>query len=156
MSKASPDRRARLPGRPALDWLAHHPQGARMLQTARELLAIQSALAAVLPPALARHMRVARVDGPQITVVVPGPAHAARLRQLTAGAAEHLNTAGWPIHRILIRIDAAMGRGATQTAIREAEPLGEAALRSFEALGREVAPGPLADAIGRLLRHHRG
>ena len=126
-----------------------------MMRTARELLAIQAVLAGTLPPALARQIRVARIDGPQITVMVPGPAHAARLRQLTEAAALRIQDAGWPVERIIVRIDAAMGRTWTQKPRREAQPLGEDPLRSFEDLGRQVAPGPLADAIGRLLRHHR-
>ena len=152
---ATPPRRNRSSGTAALEWLDRNPQGAHMMRTARELLAIQAVLAGTLPPALARQIRVARIDGPQITVMVPGPAHAARLRQLTEAAALRIQDAGWPVERIIVRIDAAMGRTWTQKPRREAQPLGEDALRSFEDLGRQVAPGPLADAIGRLLRHHR-
>lgn len=152
---ATPPRRQRSSGTPALEWLDRHPQGAQLMRTARELLAIQAVLAGTLPAALARRIRVARIDGPQITVMVPGPAHAARLRQSTEAAAARLRDAGWPVERIVVRIDAAMGRTWTEKPHREAEPLGEGALRSFEDLGRRVAPGPLADAIGRLLRHHR-
>ncbi|MHA3903831.1 DciA family protein [Castellaniella sp. WN] len=155
MSMATPPRRNRSSGTPALEWLDRHPQGAHMMRTARELLAIQAVLAGTLPPALARRIRVARIDGLQITVMVPGPAHAARLRQLTEAAAGRIREAGWPVERIVVRIDAAMDRTWTQKPGREAEPLGESALRSFEDLERRVAPGPLADAIGRLLRHHR-
>ncbi|MFV0282607.1 MAG: DciA family protein [Castellaniella sp.] len=126
-----------------------------MMRTVRELLAIQAVLAGALPPALAHQTRVAKKDGPQITVMVPGPAHAARLRQLTEAAARRIRDAGWPVERIVVRIDAAMGRTETEKSRREAEPLGENALRSFKDLERQVAPGPLADAIGRLLRHHR-
>lgn len=90
-----------------------------------------------------------------MTVMVPGPAHAARLRQMTAEAVRHLQAAGWPVEDIVVRIDAAMGRTWTQKPHREAEPLGEKALQSFEDLQHRVRPGPLADAIDRLLRHHR-
>ena len=152
---AIPPRRNRSSGTPALAWLDRHPQGAQMMRTARELLDVQAVLAGTLPPALARHVRVARIDGPQITVMVPGPAHAARLRQMTGAAAERIREAGWPVEHIVVRIDAAMGRTWTQKPHREAEPLGENALQSFEDLGRQIAPGPLADAISRLLRHHR-
>ncbi|MGA0583880.1 MAG: DciA family protein [Castellaniella sp.] len=155
MSMAMPPRRNRSSGTPALEWLDRTPQGALMMRTARELLAIQAVLAGTLPPALARRIRVARIDGPQITVMVPGPAHAARLRQTTEAAARRIRDAGWPVERIVVQIDAAMDRTWTQKPRREAQPLGEGALRSFEDLKRQVAPGPLADAIGRLLRHHR-
>ncbi|MGB7482672.1 DciA family protein [Castellaniella ginsengisoli] len=155
MSMTTPPRRNRSAGAPVLEWLDRHPQGSHMMHTARELLAVQAVLAGTLPPALARRIQVARIDGPKITVMVPGPAHAARLRQLTEAAARRIRDAGWPVEQIVVRIDAAMGRTWTEKPRREAEPLGENALRSFEDLGRQVAPGPLADAIGRLLRHHR-
>ena len=152
---APSSRRNRSTGTPPLEWLDRHPEGAHLMQTVRELLQIQAVLAGTLPAALARQIRVARIDGPQIIVMVPGPAHAARLRQLTEAAAARIRDAGWPVERIVVRIDAGMGRTWTQKPRREAEPLGANALESFEDLGRHVAPGPLADAIGRLLRHHR-
>lgn len=155
MSKVSSVRRSRQPGTAALDWLDHHPGGAQLLRTAREFLAIEAALATALPPTLARHVRVARWDGPEITAMVPGPAHASRLRQLTTAAAARLQEAGWPVTRIVVRVDAGLGRQWTQRPVRETRPLDAQALESFEDLGRQVAPGPLADAISRLLRHHR-
>ncbi|MFT0534231.1 DciA family protein [Castellaniella hirudinis] len=139
----------------AADWLDHHPQGAGLVQAAHRLLAAQAALAAKLPPALKPWVRVARMDGQQMTVVVPGPAHAARLRQLTPQAARHLQDAGWPVETIVVRIDAAMGRNVTQKPQRLAQPLDAQALQAFEALGREIGPGPLAQAIDTLLRRHR-
>lgn len=142
-------------GVPALSWLNHHPQGAHLLQTAHELLALQKALARILPPALGRRIQVARVNGQEITVMVPSPAHAARLRQLTDGTARQLREAGWPIDHIVVRIDAAMGHDRTQKPIRETQPLNEQALQSFEHLQQQLSPSPLADAITRLLQHHR-
>lgn len=154
MSSAS-HHRSHSPGVSALNWLSHHPQGARLLQTAHELLALQGVLARILPPALGRRIQVARVDGQQITVMVPSPAHAARLRQLTDGTARQLRDAGWPIDAIVVRIDAAMGLDGTQKPARETQPLNEQALQSFESLQQQLSPGPLADAVARLLQHHR-
>ncbi|WP_320347139.1 DciA family protein [Castellaniella sp.] len=152
---ATPPRRDRSSGTPAHEWLGRSPQGAHMMRTAHELLAVQAVLAGTLPPSLARQVRVARIDGPRIVVMVPGPAHAARLRQTTEAAARRIRDAGWPVEHIVVRIDAAMGRVWTKKPQRMVQPLGETALQSFEGLQRQVAPGPLADAIGRLLRHHR-
>jgi hypothetical protein len=154
MSSAS-HHRSRSSGIPALNWLSHHPQGSRLLRTAHELLALQAALARILPPALGRRIRVARMDGHQITIMVPGPAHAARLRQLTDDAARKLREAGWPVDTIVVRIDAAPGLDETRKPLRETQPLNEQALQSFEDLQQQLAPSPLADAIAKLLRHHR-
>lgn len=147
--------RSRSIGVPVLDWLGHHPQGAQLMQTARELLAIQQSLATHLPPALQRQAKVARIDGQAITVMVPGPAHAARLRQMTSQAASHLRDAGWAIDTIVVRIDASMGRNVTQKPLRETPPMNTQALQAFEALSHSLAPSPLADAVSRLLKHHR-
>lgn len=138
-----------------MEWLGHHTAGAQLLQTAHELLALEAVLADTLPPALARHVRVAHRDGPAVTVIVPGAAYAARLRQMTAATALRFREAGWPVTHIVVRIDARKKPVRTKEAHREIEPLGDQALRSFETLGQQVAPGPLADAINRLLRHHR-
>lgn len=156
MSKSLPDRRSHQAGVPVLDWLHRNPQGMRILQTAHELLALEATLAHVLPTALARGIRVAQVEGPVVTIMVPGAAHAARLRQLAQSAATRLQEAGWPIERIVVRIDARSDATPTQTPNRETRPLNTQALEAFEALGQKVAPGPLAEAISRLLLHHRG
>jgi len=156
MSKTAPVQRSRQSGVPALDWLGRHPRGSDLLQTAHELLALQAVLAGTLAPALGRRIRAAQREGPVLTVVVPGAAHAARLRQMTAAMIRRLQQAGWPIEQIVVRIDARPDVNRTQQPIREIQPLGTEALRSFEALGGQVAPGPLADAIRRLIIHHKG
>lgn len=155
MSKSGYFPRSRRAGVQALDWLDHHPQGSGLLRTAHELLALQAVLAGALPAALARRIQVAQRNGTELTVMVPGPAHAARLRQMIPAIAHRLRQAGWPIERIVVRIDARTAVGGAQKPLRETQPLGLEALRSFETLGSQVAPGPLADAIRRLLSHHK-
>ncbi|MGB3741851.1 MAG: DciA family protein [Castellaniella sp.] len=154
MSQAS-RHRSHAPGAPALSWLQANPQGAHLLQTAHTLMALQSALRATLPLALQRRAQVARIEGQQLTVLVPGPAYAARLRQLTHQVASQLQQQGWPVETIVVRIDAAMGQAGTQKPLRETRPLDEQALHCFETLAKDLSPGPLSDAVSRLLRHHR-
>ncbi|MER1968853.1 DciA family protein [Castellaniella sp. GW247-6E4] len=138
-----------------LDWIAADQRGAGILDVARHLMAAEALLAQVLPPGLARYCKAALIDRQRLTISVPSPAHAARLRQLAPTAAAHLRAAGWPVEDIVVRIDAGLARLTTKQPLRQAEGLGEHALDSFEALRRSLRPGPLADAIGRLLRHHR-
>lgn len=154
MFKMSPPRRSRQAGVPALDWLDHSTSGVRLLDQAHELLALEGVLAGTLPANLARQVRVAHKDGPTLTVMVPGAAHAARLRQMLPATARRLQAAGWPIEQIIVRIDARGPLPRTEKPLREIQPLGPQALQSFKTLGQTVAPGPLADAIQRLLRHH--
>jgi hypothetical protein len=154
MSKTSSSRRSAQPGVQALDWLGRNPRGSDLLHAAHDLLALESALAGTLPAALARRVCAAQLDGALLTVMVPGAAHAARLRQMLPAAVQRLRDAGWPVERIVVRIDARGPLPGTEKPLREIQPLGPQALRSFERLGREVAPGPLADAIQRLLSRH--
>uniref|UniRef100_UPI003341CAFB DciA family protein n=1 Tax=Castellaniella defragrans TaxID=75697 RepID=UPI003341CAFB len=142
-------------GTPLLDWIAGDQRGAGILDTARRLMAAETLLAQALPPGLARHCKAALFDRQRLTVSVPSPAHAARLRQLAPSVTDHLRGAGWPIEDIVVRIDATLGRSATKPPLRQAEVLDDGALESFEALRQALQPGPLADAVSRLLRHHR-
>jgi hypothetical protein len=73
---------------------------------------------------------------------------------MTPAIAQRLQQSGWTIEQIVVRIDARAAVGEAQKPLRETQPLGPEALRSFETLGSQVAPGPLADAIRRLLSHH--
>lgn len=147
--------RASASGTPLLDWMAGDQRGAGLLDTARRLMAAEALLAQVLPAGLARNCKAALIDRQRLTVSVPSPAHAARLRQLAPSVAAHLRAAGWRIEDIVVRIDAGLGRTAIKQALRQAEGLDETALDSFEALRRSLRPGPLADAVGRLLHRHR-
>ncbi|HUH40007.1 MAG TPA: DciA family protein [Castellaniella sp.] len=142
-------------GTPLLDWMAGDQQAAGILQTAQRLLAIEAVMARVLPAGLGRCSKAALTDRQGLTVSVPSPAHAARLRQLAPTLANELRAAGWPIEDIVIRIDAGLVALRTKPALRQTEGLGPQALASFESLQRSLRPGPLADAVARLLRHHR-
>jgi len=156
MSKTSSFRRSRQSGVQALDWLDRHPGGSNLLLTAHELLEMEATVAGTLPPGLARRVRAAHRDGPVLTLMVPGAAHAARLRQVLPATIDRLQAAGWPIERIVVRIDARGPLPVAEKPLREIQPLGPGALESFETLERAVTPGPLADAIRRLLDHHKG
>lgn len=138
----------------ALDWLGQDTAPASVLATARHLLAIEAELASALPPALGRQCKVARLDGQRLTLAVPGPAHAAKLRQLTPSVLGKLSARGWNISEIGIRVQAGLMSPVTKPAVRNVEPLDSNALAAFSALADSLAPGPLASAIERLLKHH--
>jgi len=101
---------------------------------------------------------VAKLETPRLQLAVPSAAHAAKLRQLAPRIAQALNTQGWNLNEIAVRVQAGMPRPGAKAPRppKEAEPLGETALNAFETLKENVRPGPLADAIARLLAHHRG
>jgi hypothetical protein len=141
-----------------LGWLGHDTQSAGVLATARLHMQVERAVAAVLPPALGAVCRVARLETQRLQLAVPSAAHAAKLRQMAPRIAQALSAAGWNLSEIAVKVQAGMPRTGAKPARppKEAEPLGDTALGAFEELRRTLRPGPLADAIGRLLKHHKG
>ncbi len=142
----------------ALGWLGHDMQGAGVLATARKHLQIQHAVAAVLPPQLGAMCQVGKLENQRLQLVVPSAAHAAKLRQLAPRIVQTLEAQGWNLNEIAVKVQAGLPKpGAKQPRPpKEAEPLGETALDAFASLRDNLRPGPLADAIARLLAHHKG
>mgnify|MGYP001045980308 CR=1 FL=1 len=139
----------------AADWLGSDQHGANVLSTARMLLSIEQAAKQVLPPALAQVCKVARIDRQQITLAVPSAAYAARLRQLAPRIVQLLAGNGWNLNEISVKVQAGLLQSQTKTArTKSAVPLDDNALDAFERLRSNLKPGPLADAISRLLVHH--
>ncbi|MCD0501845.1 flagellar hook-length control protein FliK [Bordetella petrii] len=141
----------------ALGWLGHDARGAGVLATARTHLQIQRAVAAVLPPALGAVCVVAKLESQRLQLAVPGAAHAAKLRQLAPRIAQALNAQGWNLNEIAVRVQAGMPKPGAKAPRppKEAQPLGDSALGAFETLQENLRPGPLADAVARLLAHHK-
>ncbi|NYT24889.1 DUF721 domain-containing protein [Alcaligenaceae bacterium] len=121
---------------------------------AQNLMQAEQAVRKALPPALANSCHVASIDRQCITLAVPAAAHATRLRQLMPTLLRALNASGWNLTQIEIRVQARLAAYAPEAPPREVQPLDGPALDCFHELRQSVAPGPLADAIGRLLVHH--
>lgn len=138
----------------ALEWLGRDTAPASVLATARHLLAIEAAVTKALPAALGRQCKVARLEAQRLTLAVPGPAHAAKLRQLTPSLLARLAAQGWNINEIGIRVQAGLMAPVTKPTTRNVEPLDANALQAFSTLADTLTPGPLASAIDRLLKHH--
>lgn len=138
----------------ALNWLMHDQHSASVLATAQKLMQVEQVVRKHLPPVLGHSCRVAGLDRQCLTLAVPGAAHATRLRQLTGTLLQALNERGWNLSRVEIRVQAGIAAGSRMNPPREVHALDRRALDCFKELERQVAPGPLADAIARLLRHH--
>ncbi|HEY0296892.1 MAG TPA: flagellar hook-length control protein FliK [Bordetella sp.] len=152
-----PRSKAGRPQETALSWLGHDTRGAGVLATAQRHLQIQQALAALLPPGLGEVCAVIKLDNQRLELAVPGSAYAAKLRQMAPSLAQALATRGWLLNEIAVRIQAGMPRPGSRAARlpKTVQPLGADALQAFDDLGKSVRPGPLADAIARLLAHHK-
>ncbi|HEY9459274.1 MAG TPA: DciA family protein [Paralcaligenes sp.] len=141
----------------AIHWLGSDQHGAQVLTTARMLLSIEQVTKKVLPPALAQACRVARIDEQRIILAVPSAAYASKLRQLAPRIAELLKASGWNLNEIIVKVQAGLLQTRTKTTPpRQITPLDAKALNAFEELQNNLTPGPLADAVQRLLNHHRG
>jgi len=137
-----------------LNWLALDTTGASLIATAQTLMEAEQVVRKALPPVLAHTCRVANMDRQSLTLAVPAAAHATRLRQLQPTILNALAKHGWNLNRIEIRVQAGLMSNASRHLPREVQPLGRKALDCFEELQKKVEPGPLADAINRLLAHH--
>lgn len=137
----------------ALSWLGSDHQGASILTTAHDLLAAQNVIDGSLPPGLAGNCRAARMENGVITLTVPAAAHANKLRHLQTRLVSALHDAGWNINSVQIRVQGALGAHAP-TRMRDVNPLDEHALQAFGSLKENLSPGPLADAVERLLARH--
>lgn len=124
------------------------------MATAQALMQAEEIVRKALPPVLAHSCRVANIDRQCLTLAVPAAAHATRLRQLTPTLLRALARHGWNLNQIDIRVQAGLLAHARKTPPREVQPLGRNALDCFEELQQNVEPGPLAEAISRLLTHH--
>jgi hypothetical protein len=139
----------------ALKWLDGDQRGAQVLATARNLLQVEQTAKTVLPAALAEVCKVARIERQQLTLAVPSAAYAAKLRQLAPRVVKLLTDNGWNLNEIIVKVQAHSSRIETKPAVREVVPLDDSALAAFDDLQSKLRPGPLADAINRLLKHHR-
>ncbi len=138
-----------------LDWLTLDGPGADVLGTARRLLAAETILREALPPALGAACRACRIDGTRLTLAVPTASHAAKLRQLGPRAAASLRARGWDIEDVRISVQADAGTALPAAGRTPGPGLDAGALQAFETLGAHLPDGPLAQAVARLLRHHR-
>jgi len=158
MSRASrPVRHATSgPADTAIDWLSSDRHGANVLTTARTLLALEAAIQKMLPSGLAQGCRVARMEDQRVTLAVPSAAYAARLRQLAPRTVAQLAGSGWNLTEIQVKVQA----GLLQERIKVSQPkqsipLDSNAVDAFRDLHDNLRPGPLADAIAKLVARHK-
>jgi len=138
----------------ALNWIRTDQHGASVLITAENLLAAEQEVRRVLPLGMADVCRVARIERQQITLAVPSAAYASKLRQLAPRVLVRLNDAGWNLNEISVRVQGSLAQNVTEPSQRQAEPLGSIALEAFSRLHTDLEPGPLSDAVQRLLKRH--
>lgn len=139
-----------------LGWLGQDVRSAGVLATAHRHIQIRQVVSSVLPPALGAVCEIAKADQQTLVLAVPSAAHAAKLRQMAPSIVRALSARGWNVNEITVRVQAGLLEGRTQTPHSiETKPLDQTALDAFQRLHDELRPGPLADAVSRLLNRHR-
>jgi len=137
-----------------MDWLGRGQRSGTILATVQHLMQAQRVVRAALSGAMGAACQVAMIDGDKMTMLVPSAAHAAKLRQMTPAICRALQRKGWAVSDIHIKITLQAPQSAAPV-VRHGVPLGEQGLQAFSDLALTLPAGPLADAVQRLLRHHR-
>jgi len=157
---APPIRRSRSSGQSGsthlIGWLGHDSQSANVLATAQMHLNMRSVLVTALPANMRSAFEVIKLDSQVLTLMVSSAAFAAKFRQLAPRVTAHMQNAGWNIAEIKLKVQGGLGLPEVVKPPREARTLDQTDLKAFEALRSELRPGPLADAVTKLLKHHQG
>lgn len=138
-----------------IGWLGNETQSANVLATAQLHLKIRSAVSDALPATMRGAFEVVKIERTALTLTVSSAAFAAKFRQMAPRVSAHLQTLGWNIAEIKLRVHGGSGLGPAAKLPREARLLDQNDLKAFENLQQNLRPGPLADAVSRLLKHHQ-
>ena len=125
---ASPSGSAHLIG-----WLGHDSQAASVLATAQLHLKLRAAIGEAIPPAMRGAFEVLKLEAHCLTLMVSSAAFAAKFRQIAPRVTAHLQSTGWNVNEIKLRAQGGLGLPEL----------------------KNLRPGPLADAVARLLAHHQ-
>ena len=157
---APPPRRSRTSGQSGsthlIGWLGHDSQSANVLATAQMHLKMRSAVVSALPINMRSAFEVVKLENQVLTLMVSSAAFAAKFRQLAPRVTTHMQTAGWNIAEMKLKVQGGLGLPEVVKPPREARTLDQNDLKAFEKLQTSLRPGPLADAVAKLLRHHQG
>lgn len=156
---APPPRRSQTPGQSGnthlIGWLGHDAQSANVLATAQMHLKMRSALVSALPQNMRSAFEVVKLENHVLTLMVSSAAFAAKFRQLAPRVTTHMQSAGWNVAEIKLKVQGGLGLPEVTKPPRAARTLDQQDLKAFEELRGALRPGPLADAVAKLLRHHQ-
>jgi hypothetical protein len=66
-----------------------------------------------------------------------------------------MQSAGWNVAEIKLKVQGGLGLPEVTKPPREARTLDQQDLKAFEELRGALRPGPLSDAVAKLLKHHQ-
>ena len=138
-----------------IGWLGNDTRTASVLATAQLHLKIRAAVSAALPAAMRGAFEVVKIENNTLTLTVSSAAFAAKFRQIAPRVTAHIHSHGWSVTEIKLRVQGGIGLAPVVKPPREARLLDQQDLKAFEQLNQQLRPGPLADAVSKLLRHHQ-
>jgi len=139
-----------------LGWLGQESMGASVLLTAQRLLSLQESLAQQLPPALQKHFVVLKWGDGELKLGTQGSAQAAKLRQFIPRMQSRMTQLGHKVDVVTIKVLAEPPVPAVVHLAKEARPIDQSDLGHFETLANTLEPGPLADAVAKLIARRKG
>lgn len=137
-----------------VEWLGRDAQSASILATAQQHLALKALVAEPLPAGLKQAFEIVKSDRGILTLMAANAALGAKLRQMAPRIVTHLQAKGRMINEVLVKVSIQPGAPRHQKPVKTAKPLDSTDLKAFENLKANLQPGPLADAVARLLAHH--
>jgi hypothetical protein len=120
---------------------------------ARALLGAQAALDRALPAPLAGHVRVMQLENGVLSLACDSGAVSSRLRQQTDALLGRLAKHGVAATAVRISVNPELLARYVHPVEKAGVP--PAALDGLAHLNAEIEDGPLKEALGRLLQHHR-
>jgi hypothetical protein len=120
---------------------------------ARALLGAQAALDRALPAPLAGHVRVMQLENGVLSLACDSGAVSSRLRQQTDALLGRLAKHGIVATAVRISVNPELLARYVHPVEKAGVP--PAALDGLAHLNAEIEDGPLKEALGRLLQHHR-
>jgi hypothetical protein len=134
-----------------LGWLGQENTSASVLLTAQRLLALQDSLAQQLPPALQKNFVVVKWGDGELKLGTQGSAQAAKLRQFVPRLQSRMTDLGHKVDTITIKVLAEPPVPAAVHMTKDARPIDKSDLNHFVELAKGLEPGPLADAVAKLI-----
>lgn len=116
-----------------------------------QVAALQRDLAALLPDYLASHVEPGFIKEGVLTLFAAHNALAARLRQVEPRLLADLQTRGWPVAALKIRVRPQSAPEPPRIKEARLSPVGADALRQ---LADTLAPSPLQTALARMAARH--
>jgi hypothetical protein len=133
----------------ASQWLQRDSQFSQLTREVDQLLVIQQLLVEQLG---LKQLRVVRYDQQTLTVIVPGAAAAAKLRQSEPELITHLQHAGWQCSRIKARPQTQFDK-IDQPAVVFRQPISEPTVRRLSATAQALEDGPIKEALLAMVKN---